>query len=320
MHGVRTQYSVPVYPTASRYTDRVKPLIPVIAILGPTASGKSALALRLAKRFGGTVVSADSRQLYRGMDLGTGKITRSEMRGVPHRLLDVASPRRRWTVAQYEHAATQEIQRARPPVWLVGGSPFYVEAALYPDRLPLVPPNRTLRKRLSKLSAMQLYRRLLRLDPERAATIEAKNPVRLIRAIEVAKALGRVPKRAPPRSPYRVLKLGVHVLRAELELRIHRRLQTRMRAGMLREVERLHRAGLSWKSLDSFGLEYRFLARLLKGHLTRTEALAQLEAAINAFTKRQMTWWRRDAEIQWVRTTAEAERAVRGLLKNAPER
>lgn len=298
----------------------MKPLIPVIAILGPTASGKSALAVRLAKRFGGEIVSADSRQLYRGMDIGTGKVTKREMGRIPHRLLDVASPKRRWTVAQYERAATREIQRARPPVWLVGGSPFYVEAALYPGRLPNVPPNPTLRRRLMRLPTTVLLHRLTRLDPERAATIEAKNPVRLIRAIEVARALGRVPKRAPPHSPYRVLKLGVHVLRAELELRIHRRLQTRMRAGMLREVERLHRAGLSWKSLDSFGLEYRFLARLLKGHLTRTEALAQLEAAINAFAKRQMTWWKRDAEIQWVRTTAGAERAVRGLLKNAPER
>lgn len=286
----------------------------VIVILGPTASGKSALAVRLARRFGGEIVSADSRQLYRGMDLGTGKITEREMDGISHHLLDVASPKRRWTVAQYERAATREIQRAKPPVWLVGGSPFYLDAALYPERLPPVPPNPALRKRLVKLSAKQLYRRLQKLDPERAATIEAKNSVRLIRAIEIAIALGKVPERKSLVSPYRILKLGIALTKPELKRRIHRRLQARMRAGMLEEVKRLHNTGLSWRALESFGLEYHFLALYLQGRLIRAEALEQLERAILQFAKRQMTWWKRDQEIQWVHTAPAAERVIRRFL------
>ncbi len=287
----------------------------VIAILGPTASGKSSLAVLLAKRFGGEVVSADSRQIYRGMNLGTGKVTRREMGGIPHHLLDIATPRRRWTVAQYEQAATKAIRRIHGTVWLVGGSPFYLDAALYPGRLPPVPPNPRLRKRLAKLSVEQLYRRLLRLDPERAATVEAKNPVRLIRAIEISVAIGKVPKRKNLVSPYRVLKLGIAIDRSELQRRIHRRLFARMRAGMLTEVRRLHSRGLSWQALEAFGLEYRFLALLLQKKLTRPDALAQLERSIIQFSKRQMTWWKRDPNIRWVRTPKQAERLVRTFLR-----
>jgi tRNA dimethylallyltransferase len=268
----------------------------------------------LARKFGGEVVSADSRQLYRGMDIGTGKVTKREMGGIPHHVLDVAPPKRRWTVAQYERAATRAIRRIHGPVWLVGGSPFYVEAALYPGRLPAVAPNPRLRKRLSGLSTGQLYRWLLALDPERAATVEAKNPVRLIRAIEVASALGRAPKRALPRSPYRVLELGIAISQTERKRRIHRRLRARMRAGMLAEVERLHDRGLSWKALEAFGLEYRYLALYLQGKLSKTSTLEQLERAINAFAKRQMTWWKHDPEIRWVQSATQAFSLVRSFL------
>lgn len=242
------------------------------------------------------------------------------MRGVPHHLLDVAAAKRRWTVARYERAATAAIRRARGPVWLTGGSPFYVEAALYPGRLPSVPPNPALRKRLAKHSPAQLLAELRRLDPERAANIEAKNPVRLIRAVEIATALGRVPKRPPRSSPYRVLKLGIRISQAELRRRIRRRLLTRMRAGMLGEVQRLHANGLSWKALEAFGLEYRYLAQYLQRKLSRDDALQQLERAIVQFAKRQMTWWKRDPEIRWVRNTPQAATGVRAFLANAPER
>jgi tRNA dimethylallyltransferase len=287
----------------------------VIAILGPTATGKSALAVRLARRFGGEIVSADSRQLYRGMDVGAGKISRIQMQGIPHHLLDVASPKRRWTVVQYEHAATQAVGKINGPVWLVGGSPFYVEAALYPGRLPNVPPNRALRKQLSRWTTSKLTAQLRVLDPERAAIVDLHNRVRIMRAVEIAMALGTVPQRPREQSPYRILKIGLRIPPPELKKRIYTRLYARMRAGMVAEVRRLHNSGLSWKALESFGLEYRFLALYLQGKLSKEEALNLLERAINAFTRRQMTWWKRDPEIHWIRTEREVTALTRQFLR-----
>lgn len=183
----------------------------IIAIVGPTASGKTALSIFLAKAHDGEVISADSRQVYRGLDLGTGKVTAEEMNGIPHHLLDVADPKERFSVSDFQklgRAAIEDIlSRGKLPI-ICGGTGLYVDTLLNNTALPEVPPNEELRKELEQLPTEKLFTRLEGLDPERAADIDRHNPVRLVRAIEVAEALGKVPK-AKTSDEYEVLKIGL---------------------------------------------------------------------------------------------------------------
>lgn len=286
----------------------------LIVILGPTASGKSSLGVKLAKRFYGVVISADSRQVYRGMDIGTGKITKREMRSVPHYLLDVASPRSQYSVAKYVRDVTKIIRRTptTTPIFLVGGSPFYIDALTKPNAFSPVPPNPTLRRRLAGWSTSQLIDQLRRLAPERLQNIDVANRRRLIRAIEIYSAKILPPSIVLP--PFRVLKLGISINKKKLYRNIARRIDVRMRHGMLNEVKRLHQEGLSWKKLDTFGLEYRFLSRFLQKKLTRAVAIQQLNRATQDFSKRQMTWWKRDQEIYWIIKSTQASLLVKKHL------
>ena len=168
----------------------------LIVVLGPTASGKTDLSIKLAKKLGGEIVSADSRQIYKGMDIGTGKVTKKEMRGIPHHLLDVASPRARFSAAHYQKMALKAIgktyKRGKIP-FLVGGTGFYIQAVTEGLVLPEVKPDWKLRKKLEKKSNKELFLMLLKLDKKRAKAIDRDNPRRLIRAIEIAKKIGAVP-------------------------------------------------------------------------------------------------------------------------------
>lgn len=292
---------------------------PIIVILGPTASGKSALGVSLARRFNGVIVSADSRQVYRGYDLGSGKVTRREMRGVPHYLLNVASPRRQYTAGDFARDFQRVLRRIprRKPVFLVGGSPFYIEAALNPERLANVKPNPALRRRRERLTTAALIRELERKDPDRAATIDRSNRRRLIRAIEIARASSTTTLHPRPYTldPLRVIKLGLSLPRPILYQRIDRRVDERLRRGMVKEIARLHERGVSWQRLESLGLEARFLTQHLRGHLTREAAITRLKGAIHAFARRQLTWWRRDRSMHWIHSAAEAERLIQRFLQ-----
>lgn len=277
-----------------------KPKIVVIA--GPTASGKSALAVRIAKAVGGEVVSADSRQVYRGLDIGTGKVTKAEMAGVPHHLLSVADPRRTYSAARFARNARSAIaqihKRGRVPI-VCGGTGFYIDALLGRFTLPDVPPNKALRKQLSGKTAPELMAKLRQLDQARAAAIDPNNRVRIVRAIEVAEALGSVPTKQAAEA-YDALVLGIAMPKEALHKRIHARLSSRMRQGMLAEAKRLHQRGLSFTRMEELGLEYRFLARHLQGKISKNEMLQQLEVEIQHYAKRQMTWFKRDKNIVWV--------------------
>ncbi len=288
---------------------------PLIVILGPTASGKTALGVALAKRFMGVVLSADSRQVYRGMDVGTAKASRREMLGVPHYLLDIASPKRTFTVAQFQKHALTTLRPlpASTPIMVVGGSPFYIEAILNPAPFPHVTPDRALRRRLGRRSTAQLFALLKKKDPKRAASIDRNNPDRLIRALEIVSALGSVPTR-PETSPYRILKIGLNPPRGELYRRIDRRVDARM-PGILTETKRLHQNGLSWQRLEQFGLEYRWATRILTNNVSRAEGISRLKGDIHAFARRQLTWWRKDREIKWIAKTTQAKRLVRHFLQ-----
>jgi len=299
----------------------------LIVILGPTASGKSGLAIKLAKKFKGEVISADSRQVYKGMDIGTGKITKKEMQGVPHHLLDVASSKTRFTVIQYGKLAIRAIDKIfkknKIPV-ICGGTGFYIQAVIDGLVIPEVAPDWKLRKKLEKKSTEELYEILKKLDPRRARTIDKKNPRRLIRAVEIVMKTGK-PVPLPRLRPlgfggqaYPVLIIGIKKSREELKKLIKKRLLKRLKIGMIAEVKKLHKAGLSWKRLEEFGLEYRWVARYLQKTLGvdgKTPGVEALQRDIEHYAKRQMTWFKRDKRICWVENYKEAERLTKIFLR-----
>lgn len=271
----------------------------IIVVCGPTATGKSDYAVALAKNppagGRGEIISADSRQVYKGLDIGSGKITAREMKHVPHHLLDVANPKRIFSVAQYQKLANKAIKdilkRDKTPI-ICGGTGFYIDALVYDHSMPEVKPNKTLRKQLEKFSIEELSQKLEALDPQRFETIDTKNKVRLVRAIEIATALGSVPKTTRTKK-YDVQWHYLDFPDDILKKRIHDRLHKRMKAGMVAEVKRLHTEGVSWKRLESLGLEYRYLALFLQGKLSKTDMLTQLESAIWHYAKRQRTWFKK---------------------------
>jgi tRNA dimethylallyltransferase len=276
----------------------------LIVILGTNASGKSELAIRLAEHFGGEVVSADSRQLYRGLDLGSGKITPAQARTIKHHLIDVADVAENYSLAQYQRAAYEaidSISSAGKLPFLVGGTGLYISAVVEGYQLVDVPPNDRLREELEPLPLAQLVERLEHLDREAAGRIDKGNRRRLIRAIEIASA-GIADSAARKNAPrYSCLQLGLTWPRETLLERIETRLQARLANGMVDEVAGLRSRGVSDVRLDKLGLEYRYIARYLRGELRTSEELrAQLGIAIRQFAKEQLTWFKRDSRILWL--------------------
>jgi len=295
----------------------------LIVVSGPTASGKSELAVKLAKKFNGEIISADSRQVYKGMNIGTGKITKKEMQGIPHYLLDVASPKRRFTVAQYRNLALKAINKIfrkdKIPI-LCGGTGFYIQAVVDGIVIPEVKPDWRLRSNLNKLSAAELYQKLKKLDPKRAKTIERKNKRRLIRAIEIViKTKKPVPALKKNPLPFPVLMIGIKKEKKELSSLIRKRLLRRLKRGMIAEVKKLKKSGLSWKRLEEFGLEYRWVARFLQKKLNYQEMLKKLQKDIEHFAKRQMTWFKKEKRIQWIKNQKETEKLIEKFLKKQEE-
>ena|SRR3990167_7585722 len=276
----------------------------VIVILGQTATGKSALAVKIAlrlrrgqaKKNGGEIISADSRQVYKGLDIGTGKITTKEMKGVPHHLLDVANPKKQFSIALYKKLAEEKIEeiiaRGKTPI-ICGGTGFYIDAITKGIIFPEVPPNIKLRKILSKKSELQLFKILQKLDERRAQNIDPENKVRLIRAIEIVKALGKVPPITEITPRYKFIKIGLYLPTDKLKNKVEKRVKEMFKAGLLNEIKKLKKparlggAGLSNKRLSELGFEYfnPTYGKVVKGTLQ--------------YAKRQMTWFKRDKEIKW---------------------
>ena len=296
---------------------KTKKLPQIIVILGPTASGKSNLAVWLAKKLNSEVISADSRQVYRGLDIGSGKITKKEMAGVAHHLLDVADPKKVFSIDQYQKLATRAIndilKRGKTPI-ICGGTGFYIDAIVDGRIWPAVTPNKKLRAELNKKTSAELLTELKKLDPKRVQTIDIKNPVRLIRAIEIATALGSVPKiKKKPR--YNVLKIGLNPGLEILKNNIHNRLTKRLHQGMLAEAKKLHDDGVSWRRLEALGLEYRYQALFLQGKITKTEMIKQIEKESLKYAKRQMTWFKRDKNIFWNKNKTQINNLTKKFLK-----
>lgn len=278
----------------------------IIAIVGPTATGKSDLAVQIAKKINGGIISADSRQVYKWLDIGAGKITKAEMRGVSHYLLDIADPRKeRYTAADFASAAKSAantiFSHRKIPI-ICGGTGFYIEAFLYDRQFPDVPPNQKLRKILDKKSPETLFKMLKKLDPIRAKNIDPQNKLRVVRAIEIASKLGKVPsfENQNAKSKMQNLIIGLTLSPEILKEKIHSRLVKRMKNNaLINEVKKLRKKGVSWKRLHAFGLEYRYVALYLQKKITRDEMLETLEKEIYQYSRRQMAWFRRDKNIQW---------------------
>lgn len=289
-------------------------MLPIIAIVGPTASGKSdaaiAIALSIKKHArqlgiaGAEIISADSRQVYKEFNLTSGKVTKKEMRGIPHHLLDVAWPHRTFTVARYQKLGRTAIKNIyaqnKIPV-ICGGTGFFVDSLLYDVQFPSAKPDTALRKKLDKISTENLFAQLQKKDPRRAATIDPHNKRRLIRALEIISTTGK-PIPVATREPYypKTIIVGMNPPQNILAERIEKRIHTRIKHGMIAEVTRLHKNGLSWKRLEQFGLEYRWIARYLQKTISKENMIAELSADTRRYAKRQMTWFKRNKNIIWI--------------------
>ncbi len=272
----------------------------VIAIVGTNASGKSGLSVRLAAQYGGEVISADSRQVFEGLDLGSGKITAEEMQGVPHHLLDICPPDAFFSMADFQRmsyaAADDILSRGKLP-FLAGGTGLYVDSVVDGYVLSDVKPDLAYREHLETFSTPELYQMLEAQIP--GSGVDAHNRNRVMRRLEKLHAGDPGHSQRQPR--YRVLKLGVTWPRDILCQRIDERLERRMADGMLAEVRTLLDRGVSPAFLRKLGLEYRYLSAYLLGEIqTEAAMLDELSRAIKRFAKRQMTWFRRDPNIHWL--------------------
>lgn len=285
----------------------------IIVILGPTATGKSDIAVQIAKQIstreefalggnGAEIISADSRQVFKGMDLGSGKITKKEMLGIPHHLLDVANPKNFFSVVKYKELAEKSIEKIlsknKTPI-ICGGTGFYIDSIVKNIILPEVKLNKKLRAKLEKYSVEKLFKILKSLSPSRAKDIDKNNKVRLIRAIEIAKELGSVPKIKEGQNKYNFIIIGIDSKDDILKQRIEKRLLKRIKLGLINEVKKLHKQGVSWKRLESFGLEYKQTALYLQKKIAKNEMIENLKNEIWHFVKRQRTWFKRNQNIKW---------------------
>lgn len=278
----------------------------VLVILGQTATGKSNLAVKVAKAINGEVISADSRQVYKNLNIGTGKITRKEMLGIPHHLLDVADSKKQFTVAEYKKLADEKlseiISRGKTPI-ICGGTGFYIDAVTKGIILPEVPPNIKLRKILKKKSVEELFKILIKLDKTRAKNIDFKNKVRLIRAIEVAKALGKVPSLLETKPKYKFIKIGIYLPKDKLIDKVQKRVKGMFKKGLLREVNKLTKSGVTNKRLQELGFEYF--------EPTEEKVIAQTLKYAN----RQMTWFKRDKKIKWFDSSKNSNTQILTYIK-----
>ncbi len=293
---------------------------PLIALLGATAVGKTALSLQLAQLFDGEIVSADSRLIYRSMDIGTAKPTAAEQSLVPHHLVDLCMPDVPLTLAEYQrlaYAAIDDIHaRGRVP-FLVGGSSLYVRAVVEGLRIPEVPPNPQVRAELEAQLAAEgreaLFRRLQELDPATAAVIDPLNPRRLLRALEIVLTTGQSKSELegaqPP--PYAILQVGLMRPRAELYERIDQRVVAMVEHGLVAETEALLAAGYAPTLPAMTSLGYREIAAYLRGEMTLEQAIERIQIETHRFVRHQMTWFRKMPDVIWFDLSeAESEEAV----------
>jgi tRNA dimethylallyltransferase len=323
----------------------------ILVILGPTSSGKSDVAIKLAKKFDGEIISADSRQIFREMDIGTGKISRDKKslalrnsessargrkkpsfgsrqiyysHGIPHYMIDIISPRTDFNVTKFKKQAEKIIEdilnRGKIPI-ICGGTGFWIQAIVDDVNFPEVKPDWKLRGKLEKHSAEKLFAMLKKLDSIRAKNIDSKNKVRLIRAIEICKVIKKVPKILDAKyqildTKYHFLQIGLKLPKEKLRKNIEKRVLARFKQGMIGEVKNLHtQTGLSWKKIQSFGLAYFWIPLYLQNKIPKKELIEKVIHAEKNYAKRQMTWFKRDGRIKWLENYKKIERSAKSFLR-----
>ena len=286
--------------------------IPLLIIAGPTASGKSASAVELARRMNGEVISADSMQVYRGMDIGSAKVTPEEMQGVPHHLIDCVDPWETWNVVRFQEEARKAVhtvaKSGKLPI-LCGGTGFYIQALLYDVDFTQMEENTPLRERLAAIADAQgpevVHQMLKERDPASAAAIHPNNIKRVIRALEFIEESGQSiaahnTEQRGKASAYRSVFLVLTMDRKKLYERIDRRVDRMMEAGLLAEVARLRDAGIPRDSTAMQGIGYKQIYGYLEGDYDLAEAVRLTKRDSRRFAKRQLTWFRREKDVIWV--------------------
>lgn len=298
---------------------QIKPKI--IAIVGATASGKTSLSVALAKEFFGEIISADSRQVYRKLDIGTAKVTSEEMAGVHHHLIDVVDINQIFTAHDFKNLAGRAIssiaKQNKLPI-IVGGTFFYLDQLRGTSGVADVEPNPALRTELEKLSLPELRERVATFDRTLLETLEIENPRRLMRAIEILEALGHIPEPTITESPYDWLVIGLKVEKEELRARYRARATNWLQIGFLKEISGLLETGVSEARLQEIGFEYTLGLSLLKGEITETEFIDRFEQKNWQYAKRQLVWLKRDKHVRWFipEQTEEISNSVKSFLAN----
>jgi tRNA dimethylallyltransferase len=296
----------------------------LIAIIGPTATGKSQLAVRLAQAFSGEIVSADSRQVYRYMDIGTAKPAQQELSLVPHHLLDIISPEEDFSLARYQqlaYRAIDDIQKRNKLPLLVGGSGLYIWAVLEGWEIPEVPPDIEFRRSLEEKAARgeteELYQELMKIDPVAAQNIDRRNVRRLIRALEVSESAGvpfsRLQRKKEP--PYSTLIIGLTAERTELYRRVDLRVDRMVDQGLVEEVRKLVDMGYDLSLPAMSGIGYKQIGMFLKGEMTLEDAVKQTKTETHRLVRRQYNWFRlKDERIHWFDIQGEIEPEISKLV------
>ncbi|MCK4968450.1 MAG: tRNA (adenosine(37)-N6)-dimethylallyltransferase MiaA [Candidatus Aenigmarchaeota archaeon] len=308
-------------------------LAPLIIILGPTGSGKSELAINLARLFSGEIICADSRTIYRQMNIGTAKpyLNKKNVRhyqtkvfidSIPHHLLDVANPDQKFTVGQYKQQAIKtirQIQHKRKLPFLVGGTALYLKTIADNFLIPSIMPDLSFRKemeeKIKKQGIDHIYQRLIKLDPLAKDFVQANNPRRIIRALEVIEKTGKPFSQLRKRGPalFNILKIGIQIDRQKLYQRIDRRVEQMIKMGLVEEVKQLLKKYPA--NLSSFsGIGYREITNYLNKEIALPQAIQQIKYATHRYARRQMTWWRQDERINWIDKQSSAIRLIKKFI------
>lgn len=286
----------------------------LIIVLGPTASGKTKMAIKLAKFFNGEIISADSRQIYREMNIGTDKISPLEMEDIPHYLINIINPDEEFTVAQYKKLAIQkikEIQKRDKTPFLVGGTGLYIQSVIDNLSIPSVVPDLKLRHQLEEKSLSELQEMLKKLDFESFQKIDLNNPRRLIRALEVCLKTGQPfsqqTKKGKPLFDF--VEIGISLSMDQLEQKINHRVDWMIKNDLIEEVKNL--LSKYPADLPAFsGIGYQEIIQYLQKKISLNEAIQQIKIHTRQYAKRQMTWFKKDKRIHWVKNLEEAKKIV----------
>ena len=294
----------------------------IIVVLGPTASGKSALAVEIAKKFGGEIISADSRQIYRGMNIGTAKPTKKELSSISHHLIDIKNPDQNYTVAEYKRDAIKAIKKVigkkKLPI-LTGGTGLYIKAIIDNLDIPEVKPNFNLRKKIEKEIGKYglnfVFKKLIKIDPEAAYIVDPNNPRRVIRALEIALKTKKPfsAQRKAGRPLFKFLEIGIKIPKIELEARIDRRVDKMIKDGLVEEVKKLiKKYGEGQQSFYAIG--YREIIEYSNKKISLDEVIDLIKKNTRQYAKRQMTWFSKDKRIRWIKNQKPAEKLVKDFL------